>query len=76
MPIFKGVIRLKGKTPALDKAEMLLQMCDEFNLDKEVFLPIYRDKSNDERIGSKDVEFYLEKYIREIKKLARTVDEL
>ena len=76
LPIFKGLIRLKGKTPALDKADMLMQLCDEFGLDKGIFLPIFRDKSNDERIGSKDVEYYLEKYLDEIQKLARIVDGL
>ncbi len=74
--VFRNLVRLKGKEPEKEKDRMLVQLCDEFGLDREVFLPIYRDKSNDERIGSKDVEVYLEKYIDELQKLAISVDKL
>jgi hypothetical protein len=76
VPIFRNLIRLKGKQPPLEKSEMLIQFCEEFSLDKEVFLSIYRDASNDEKIAGKDVEFFLEKYIDQLQKLAVIVDQL
>ncbi|MFH1847864.1 MAG: hypothetical protein ABH825_01450 [Candidatus Omnitrophota bacterium] len=76
IPMFRALLRLKGKQPPVDKAGVLAQLCDEFGLRKDVFLPVYRDKSNDEKIESKDVEEYFEKYIADIQKLADAVDRL
>lgn len=76
IPIFRSLLRLKGKQPSMDKVELLNQLCDEFDLDRDVFIQIYKDKSNDEKIGSKYVEFYLDRYITQIQRLTQIVDEL
>ena len=74
--VFRSLIRLKGKEPPSRKDSVLEEVCAMFNLDEEVFLSIYRDRKNDEKIKGKDIEVYFEKYLREIEKLAQAVDKL
>lgn len=76
MPIFRALIRLKGATPPVDKEGIATQLAEAFDLDKNVFIMILRDKRDDERIAGEDVTFYFEKYIAELKKLALAVDKL
>ncbi len=75
IPIFRNLIRLKGKTPPIEKAEIIKQLCQEFKLDENVFLPIYKDTSNDEKIANQEVVVFIEKYLDQIKKLAVGVDQ-
>ncbi len=76
IPIFRNLIRLKGKKPPIEKAEIIKQLCSEFDLDENVFLPIYKDTSNDEKIANQEVVVFIEKYLDQIKKLAVGVDQL
>ncbi|TRZ48975.1 MAG: hypothetical protein D4S01_09470 [Dehalococcoidia bacterium] len=75
-PVFRNLIRLKGKTPPLKREQIYNQLCVEFNLDKDVFLEILRDTTNDEKIAGQDVETTFERYIAQIQKLAVAVDQL
>ncbi len=76
IPIFKNLIRLKGKKAYTEKSEIIKQLCQEFDLDENVFLPIYKDTSNDEKIANQEVAVFIEKYLNQIKKLACGVDQL
>ncbi|MCK5160815.1 MAG: hypothetical protein KAQ99_04495, partial [Candidatus Aureabacteria bacterium] len=76
IPIFRNLIRLKGKQPSVNKAEIIRQLCQMFELDKNVFLSIYKDSSNDEKIANQEVVVFLEKYLSQIEKLADMVDKL
>ncbi len=76
MPVFRNVIRLKGESPPEGKYEVLKRLAVLFSLDEEVFLTIWRDKQNDEKIGGEDAEIYLEKYLIQIEKLAAAVDSI
>jgi len=76
MPIFRNLVRLKGQKPLADKADVLKQLCEAFELDEGVFLAIYRDSSNDEKIANQEVVVFLERYLTEIEKLAGMVDRL
>lgn len=76
MPIFRTLIRIKGQKPSIQKEDILKQLSDFFQLDKDVFTAILRDKNNDEKIAGQDVAMYFEKYIAQIKKLAIAVDKL
>jgi predicted nucleotidyltransferase len=76
IPVFRNLLRLRSKQPSQDKSEMLKQFCKEFALEKDVLLPIYRDTRNDEKIAGKDVEYFLERYIEQLQKLAVIVDQL
>ena len=76
IPVFRNLIRLKGNQPPTEKGEIIKQLCSEFNLDENVFLPIYKDSSNDEKIANQEVVVFIEKYLTQIKKLAVGVDQL
>lgn len=76
IPIFRNLIRLKGKQPSINKAEIIRQLCQMFELDENVFLPIYKDSANDEKIANQEVVVFLEKYLSQIEKLADMVDKL
>lgn len=75
-PIFRNLIRLKGKTPPLKREEVYKQLSAEFDLDSNVFIAILNDTKNDEKIGAQDVEVFLARYIAQIQKLAIIVDRL
>jgi len=76
IPIFRNLIRLKDKKPPIEKSELIKQLCQEFDLDENVFLPIYKDTSNDEKIANQEVVVFIEKYLDQIKKLGAGVDQL
>ena len=76
IPIFRNLLRLKGKKPPIEKEKIITQLCQEFDLDENVFLPIYKDTSNDEKIANQTVIIFIEKYLTQIKKLAVGVDQI
>jgi hypothetical protein len=76
IPIFRNMLRLKGIDPPLGKEEVIATFASEFDIDRDVFLAVLRDKKGDERIGKERVEDFFEKYIGTIQKLSRVVDQL
>ncbi len=76
LPIFRNMLRLKGKTPPVGKEDILISLCAEFDLDADIFLAILKDKRDDEKIGSQEIEPAFERYLGEIHKLALAVDKL
>ena len=76
IPIFRNLIRLKGEQPSTDKIDIIKQLCQIFALAEDVFLPIYKDTSNDEKIANQEVVIFLEKYLIQIEKLSKMVDKL
>ncbi len=76
IPTFRNMLRLKGKEVPLGKEEIINRVSSEFNVDREVFLSILRDKRGDEKIAGMQADEFLGKYLEEIRKLAITVDEL
>jgi hypothetical protein len=76
MPVFRNLVRLKGKAPAEGKEEVLNALAREFGLEAEVFLTIWRDRRDDEKIAGEAAEIYLERYLAQMEKLAEAVDRL
>ena len=76
LPIFRNLIRLKGEQPSINKTAIIGQLCRMFELDENVFLAIYKDSANDEKIANQEVVVFLEKYLIQIEKLADMVDKL
>ncbi len=76
IPVFRNLVRLKGQSPAVNKEEIVTQLASAFNIDGPVLLAIFHDQANDEKIGGQDVTVYCEKYMTELQKLARQVDQL
>ncbi len=75
IPIFRNLLRLKGKTPPPHKMELIKQIGQEFGLKDGALLSIYKHISGDEKLASQNIEILLEKYIDEIEKLAGQVDQ-
>jgi len=76
IPIFRNLVRVKQGEPPVEKTEIIRQTCRLFELDENVFLPIYKDSTNDEKIAGQEVVVFLEKYVHQIEKLAGMVDKL
>ncbi len=76
IPIFKNLIRLKNKQPLADKEKVLLTLCQEFGLNQDVFLLIYKDRTKEAEIAHADAEIFIERYLAELQKLVSRVDEL
>lgn len=76
IPVFRNLIRLKGKTPPVQKTEIIKLLCSEFQLREDVLGPVLKWTRADEKISRKEMAAYLEKYLEEMTKLAKEVDKL
>ena len=76
IPIFRNVIRLKKEEPPVDKTEIIKKMCSLCMLDDTVMLEIHEDQSHNDKINSRDAVVYLDKYLRQLQRIARVVDVL
>ena len=75
-PIFRGLLRLKNLTPAIDRHECIEQLSESFEVNSDLLLSLLDDTKNDEKIAGKSIEDFLEKYILEIEKLSVVADKL
>ncbi|OQX54545.1 MAG: hypothetical protein B5M48_00325 [Candidatus Omnitrophica bacterium 4484_213] len=66
----------KEGLPPLKKEEIIQEMGNLYKVDIEVFLAILRDKQGDEKIGKMDAHLFLERYLKELEKLAIIVDKI
>ena len=76
IPVFRGMLRLKGVRPPRPKAEVIASLGEAFGVETATFLAILRDKAGDERIEGEEAHAVLARYIDEITHLAGRVDEL
>jgi len=70
MPVFRALLRSKVKNPPVDKEDILAEFCDHHGLAKDVFIAIFKDRMNDEKIKGEDAEVFFEKYLKEIEKIS------
>ena len=75
-PIFRGLLRLKNLTPAIDRHECIEQLSESFEVNSDLFLSLLDDTKNDEKIAGESIEDFLKKYILEIEKLSMVADRL
>ena len=75
-PIFRGLLRLKNLTPAVDRYECIKQLSDSYEVNSDLFISLLDDTKNDEKIAGESIEGFLEKYILEIEKLSMVADKL
>ncbi len=77
LPTFRNMLRFKKKgIPPLKKEEIVEEMGNLYKVNTAVFLAILKDKQGDEKIGKMDAHLFLERYLKEIEKLAVVVDRL
>jgi predicted nucleotidyltransferase len=74
IPIFRNLLRLARKPVPSSKPDILKALGQEFDIDSEILLAIYRDSINDEKIAGQSVDNYLERYLNILEKLAAKVD--
>jgi len=75
MPVFRNVIRLRDEVPPRRKEDILRKLSEVFSLETEVFLTIWNDRCNDEKIGGEAAEIYLNRYLCQLEALAEAVDK-
>ncbi|MCD6093738.1 MAG: hypothetical protein J7J51_02980 [Candidatus Omnitrophica bacterium] len=77
LPTFRNMLRFKKEgMPPLKKEEIIQEMGNLYGVNTEVFLAILRDKQGDEKIGKMDAHLFLERYLKELEKLAIIVDKI
>jgi predicted nucleotidyltransferase len=76
IPLFRGMLRLKGVIPSADKKENIQALGETFGIDTSVLLAILADKQHDGRISGQDLEDVLFRYIEQLEKLGDIADKL
>ncbi|MEA1926840.1 MAG: hypothetical protein U9N73_01430 [Candidatus Auribacterota bacterium] len=76
IPVFAGLLRLRGIDSPREKEKVFSRLGEEFKLDSQIFITIFRDKKNDEKIGGVEVEIFFGRYLDQLEKLSRVVDGL
>ena len=76
IPVFRSLLRLKGRQPPTEKAAVIQELCGAFELDSTIFLTLHQYSSKRQKITRQDIPGLLERYWVEIQKLARMVDRL
>ncbi|MEK9150042.1 MAG: hypothetical protein AAB267_08370 [Candidatus Desantisbacteria bacterium] len=76
IPVFKGLLRLKGITLPSGKEEILRETAETFGYDSDVFVKIFQDRQNDKRIAGMDVEIFFEMYLNQLQGLAGSINEI
>lgn len=69
IPIFRNLIRLKGQAPRVDKKQIIDQLANHYDIDATVLLRINEG-------NKQDIADACDKYMTELQKLARQVDQL
>jgi predicted nucleotidyltransferase len=76
IPVFKGLLRLKGITPPSGKEEVLIETAKNFSCGDSVFVKIFQDRQNDEKISGRDIEGFFEMYLDNLQILAERINEI
>jgi len=76
IPVFRNVLRLKGEDPPRGKEKVLERLTEVFGLEEGIFLAIWKDNQDNEKIGGEAAEGYLDKYLIQLEKLATAVDSI
>ncbi len=74
--ILRNVLRLKNKTPAYKKEEILKQLALEFNIDMNIWGKILAAKAKKIKLNNKDAEQLFIDFIRELERIITVVDKL
>lgn len=72
-PVFRALYRLAGQPVPADKEAVLNGLAADFGLDSAIFLEIWRDRRDNNRIGARHAEEALGIYIGELFRLAARV---
>ena len=76
LPVFRGLLRLKGVNPSRSREENIKLLSKSFDIDADTFFVVLKDEKNDEKVGGEDIEAFLKRYIDQIEILAEAADKL
>lgn len=74
--IFQALIYLKNKDVPSDKRMVIAQTSKEVGIDEQVFLNLLKVKEGTVKLSSEAMKALFEDYIKEVRKLSSTVDQL
>ena len=74
LPVFRALIRMKKTWTQLDKTKILEELCEEFKLDKSVFLTIFRHTRQEELILRNKMDFFTGEYLKQLEKIAQAIE--
>lgn len=76
VPVFRSMLRLKEKTAALSKSEVIKSVSEEFGAEADVLLKVLDIKTGKIKLQKEEIGDFFGKYIAEIEKLAIAVDKM
>ena len=74
--LFQAVLFLLDKEPVIDKQTLIASMAEKTGLDQELFLELVAIKEGRKKLASGETLPFMEKYIKEIRKLSAFVDQM
>jgi predicted nucleotidyltransferase len=74
--IFKALLYLRGENVPEKLEAVLSAMAQGFGLDADLFQGLWRIKRGEEKPGKEQLKEFVQKYIKEIRSLARVVDQM
>ncbi|NOZ55797.1 MAG: hypothetical protein GXO73_03275 [Calditrichaeota bacterium] len=74
--VFEGLVVLRGQEPRRDRAALLRQTAELFDLDVDVFDRLAKVRAGQVKLGSDELVKLCRQYIREIEKVTEIVDRL
>ena len=76
LAIFEALLTLKEKALPADKREILRATCEVFDLDTALFEKLLEIREEKSRPGNEEMKTLFKKYMKEIRKLAVSVDAI
>ena len=75
-PVFRGLLRLKGKEETVKRIDLLQSVCGEFGLDGDLFALLFRIARGETRCAASEMSGLFDRYVREIDRLSQMVDTM
>ena len=74
--IFKAILYLKDMEVSSHKDQIVSSICEEFNLDHELFSSILNIKDKKKKVSKKEMDSLMYRYISQIRHLSSAVDTM
>jgi len=74
--IARNVLRIKGKTPAYKKEDIIKDLTQEFRIDAALWSKILAAKNKAIRLSNQETEGLFEEFVKELEMLVEAVDVL
>ncbi len=75
VPVFKNILRLRGKPIIHEKEKMITMLCQEYALGNIIFLSILKDKTREKILSHQEVDLLLQQFLLELETLSSRIDQ-